>query len=105
MDRVFRSVAFCFFRLVLYGRIFKELLMTMPEKLANYYDLMLPMQPKPDDQGNERQHGGYAVVFIRDDLNEPIWGEYDFPKGVYRVRSIVRDAIHWQYIPKEVTSP
>ncbi|MFA6594067.1 MAG: hypothetical protein WCT16_02305 [Candidatus Buchananbacteria bacterium] len=68
----------------------------MSEKLAKYYDRMLEMQPK------EGKHGGYVVVFLRDDFNEVIRGEYEFPKGTYRILSLVRDGIHWTYEPKEV---
>ena len=69
---------------------------SMLEKLTDYYNLMLPMQPEK----GEGKHGGYAVVIIRDDLKEVIIGEYEFPKGTYRILSIVRDAIHWKYEPK-----
>ena len=72
--------------------------MTMIEKLTNYYNKMLPMQPK-------EKHGGYAVVLIRDDMNDVVWGEYEFPMGTYRIRSIVRDAIHWSYEPKKEKKP
>lgn len=68
--------------------------MKMLEKLANYYNLMLKFQPE------EGEHGGYMVVFIRDDLDEVVMGEYEFLKGTYRISSLCRDGIHWRYVPK-----
>ncbi|MFA5021208.1 MAG: hypothetical protein WC517_04090 [Patescibacteria group bacterium] len=69
--------------------------MTMLEKLTRHYNQMLSMQPP------EGRHGGYAVCFIRDDLDEVIMGKYEFPKGVFKIRSLTRDGIHWDYEPKK----
>ena len=65
---------------------------SMLEKLTNYYDKMLKMKDGGD--------AGYAVVFIREDMNEVIMPSYDFPKGIYTIISICGDGIHWKYNPK-----
>ena len=69
--------------------------MTMLEKLTKRYALMEEFQPK-----EPKSHASYACCFIRDDLNEVIMGEYEFPRGTFRIWSLCRDGIHFKYEPK-----